>query len=234
MKMKRTFGIGLVSAAALCAGIASANAADMYRGGSLKDTPPIAAPCCNISWTGFYLGGNLGAAWPSDDFRYDRFYDYRDNDDAELIGGLHLGYNWQGVNYVVLGIEGDVDFSDTFDYLASIRARLGYAFDRTLLYATAGVAFAGLSDNFFNDRVPGTNFYWDTSSDTGWVAGVGIETKVTPALSVGVEALYYSFDDTNSYYYANDLRHDCDNSMDLWTVRGRLTWHFNRDYDTLK
>ena len=54
---------------------------------------------------------------------------------------MHGGYNWQ-VQQIVLGVEGDVSFSNNANYLASIRGRLGFApWDQWLLYGTAGAAF---------------------------------------------------------------------------------------------
>jgi opacity protein-like surface antigen len=66
------------------------------------------------------------------------------NDDAGLLGGFHLGYNWQD-DEKVFGIEGDANLGDSSfrDYLASLRLRLGHTFDNVLVYGTAGVAFAG-------------------------------------------------------------------------------------------
>ena len=74
---------------------------------------------------------------------YVKFSD--EDDDVTLIGGVHVGYNWQS-GARVFGVEGDVSFGDGLDYLASLRARLGYAHDNLLLYVTAGVAFAGKAD----------------------------------------------------------------------------------------
>lgn len=182
---------GLVSAFALMAVAPVANAADIYNGdGGLKDAAPIdyAPP---ITWTGFYLGGHLGALWPDDD-------DVDFADDAVFIGGGHLGYNWQGASNIVLGVEGDIDFADDLDYLASIRGRLGWAFGPSLIYGTAGVAFIEA----------------DEISETGFAAGLGFEHKLRDRVSVGVEGLYYSFDDDNA---AEDL--------EFWTARARLTYH---------
>ena len=69
-----------------------------------------------------------------------------ENDDVTLIGGVHAGYNWQS-GARVFGVEGDVSFGDGVDYLASARARLGYARDNLLLYVTGGVAFAGFDNS---------------------------------------------------------------------------------------
>ena len=196
------FGFGLAGAGALAAAM-PAGAADIYRRDpvSIKDTPVNYAPA--ITWTGFYLGGNVGAVWPQDDL------ELLDND-AKLIGGGHLGFNWQGPSSWVIGVEGDVNFSDDVDYLASVRGRLGYALGNTLVYGTGGIAFAAF-DNVALDE------------ETGWVAGGGIETKVRPNMSLGLEALYYDFNDASTPLG--------DDSVDAVTVRGRLTIHMNSFMD---
>lgn len=202
-------GVGLAGVGALGAALPS-QAADIYRREqvSIKDTPPVNyAPA--ITWTGFYVGGNIGAAWPEDDVEIL-------NDDAALIGGAHAGFNLQTPSSWVIGVEGDVNFADDIDYLASLRGRLGYAFGRTLLYGTGGVAFAGFDNAAFED-----------DNATGWVAGGGIETKVRDNLSLGLEALYYDFDDVGTV--AGD-----DNSVDALSVRGRVTIHMGGGSDPLK
>ncbi len=194
MKSFKFLGLGLVSALALSAAAPMANAADIYQGGQ-KDIPPgpvnYAPP---ITWAGFYIGANLGAAWDDSDIEI--------VDDATLIGGGHLGYNWQGARNLVVGVEGDVDFLDDVDYLASIRGRLGWAFGPTLAYATGGAAFIGFDDGVFGN-----------DSDTGWVAGLGVEHKLRDRVSVGVEGLYYAFED------------DFNNDANFWAARARLTYH---------
>lgn len=209
MKLK-SVSYALASAAALALAVPAAHAADIYRdGGSLKDAAPVdyAPP---ITWTGFYIGANLGAAWDDTD-------DVEIVDDATLIGGGHLGYNWQGARNIVLGVEGDIDFLDDVEYLATIRGRLGYAFGPTLLYATGGVAFIGFDDDgLFTD-----------DSDTGWVAGAGLEHKIRNNLSFGVEGLYYAFENDDDEFLFED-------DANFWVARARLTYHFGGYGDILK
>jgi outer membrane immunogenic protein len=197
MKQLKQLGFGIIGALALTAVTPVANAADVYRREpSLKDAP-VADYGPPIGWGGLYVGVNAGAAFDN--------ADTFDNSDTTFIYGGHLGYNWQGAGPLVIGVEGDITGADddAVDYLATIRGRLGYSFGRTLLYGTAGAAFVGFSDDFGGD------------SDTGWVAGGGLEHKIRDNVSIGVEGLYYSFDDNNN----ND-------NADFWTARARLTYHF--------
>jgi outer membrane immunogenic protein len=134
-------------------------------------------------------------------------------DQSGFTAGGQIGYNWQ-TGIWVWGLEGDVQYTDvkgggvipvlgapigtvvTQDYksewLATIRGRLGVAFDRVLIYGTAGVAFAEVK---WADSVifPATGtFNAAASSDTrvGWVAGGGIEWAFAPNWSLKGEALY--------------------------------------------
>lgn len=200
--------MGLAGLAAFAAA-APADAADIYKRdqGSLKDPAPVNyVPA--MSWTGFYIGGNVGAVWPEDEIE---LFD----DEERVIGGAHLGYNWQTPSSWVIGVEGDVNFAEGVDYLASARGRLGYAFGRTLLYGTGGVAFAGFDEVGINEE------------ETGWVAGGGLEAKVKENLSLGLEALYYDFDDATTSL-------GDDNAIDALTVRGRITIHTNGGRDPLR
>lgn len=211
---------------------AAASAADINRGGSYKDAPVDYMPA--ITWTGFYVGANLGVAFANNDASIE----YGDSegpietlnfegDDNTWLAGVQVGYNWQKDGPWVFGIEGDVSFADDIDYLATIRGRLGYAVGSTLIYATGGAAFIGFEDGF-----------GDSQSETGWVAGVGIEHKLRPNVSIGLEGLYYNFGGGEDFTIENgegEYARFRSDDADFWTIRARLTYHMGERYeDALK
>ncbi len=139
-----------------------------------------------------------------------------------LVVGTQAGYNWQlgpalwGSSWLV-GIEGDAtitpgwqenrcigkagSFCDNrsitgqLDWLASIRGRLGLAFDRTLIYATGGVAWAKNRQTACSDQ---TTCGFIKEVKTGGVVGGGIEWKYNPALSLRFEGLHYIFNESRT------------------------------------
>jgi opacity protein-like surface antigen len=165
---------------------------------------------------------------------------FKSHDDTSFIGGLHAGYNFQRGD-IVFGVEGDVDFSDDINYLASIRARLGVAQDNWLLYITGGVAFIDMDHDFSISDSYGKKFsFSDSDNETGWVVGGGFEKKLSPSLSVGLEGLYYDFGsnsdehfiETKSYGHSySDFYADTDRDLNFWTVRARLTYRVEEDVD---
>src|SRR6516165_2272701 len=82
-------------------------------------------------------------------------------------------------------------FRSTTDFLASITGRIGYAFDRWLVYGKGGVALVG--DRYHSDDVGGNFFFDATENRIGWTAGAGVEWAFTPEWSVKLEYDYYGF-----------------------------------------
>jgi opacity protein-like surface antigen len=66
---------------------------------------------------------------------------------------------------------------------ATIRGRVGYAWDRLLVYGTAGGAFADV-------QAAAGVLPFMSSTQAGWTAGVGLEYAVTPNWSAKVEYLF--------------------------------------------
>lgn len=209
--------------------LASANAADVYsRGGSLKDGP-VADYRPAITWTGFYFGAHVGSTL-DDTFELSDDVDSLEFEVEEnFIAGVHVGYNWQAAGNFVFGIESSWSFLNgdaeveveglelgelEDEWVASVRGRLGYAAGATLLYATGGVAF--LETELFEDTA------------TGFVVGGGLEHKLGSSFSIGVEGLYYNFEEDLDVA-------DLELERDFWTIQARLSYHFGgRGYDVLK
>ena len=103
-----------------------------------------------------------------------------------------MGFNYQLNGGLVLGAETDIALSGmdgtaagvTFstDYLGSVRARLGYAVDRVMLYGTGGLAY-GRGDL----QIGGLS---NKQTQWGWALGGGVEAMVAPQLSARIEYLY--------------------------------------------
>ena len=132
-----------------------------------------------------------------------------------LAGGT-LGYNWQVSSFVV-GFEGDAswvgEYGSNGDYgtsgpvvgnpafpsftketwLATARARFGYAVNNLLFYGTGGYAAAGVEAGV---KDASTNALLDsaTSTRSGWTAGGGLEWGFAPNWSAKFELLYMKFD----------------------------------------
>jgi outer membrane immunogenic protein len=102
-------------------GLGNASAADLgTRAPVYKAPPPVAAP---YSWTGFYVGGDIGAFWTHsgpgvwdpgpNPFSFGEFPIVGNLDkDGQFVGGVHVGYNWQFAPTWVAGIEGDWSWTD--------------------------------------------------------------------------------------------------------------------------
>ena len=187
--------LALVAAATLAS--APAYSADLR----MKAPPPVvAAPI--FTWTGFYLGANIGAGWISREVT-DSFFgaEWTNSSDARFIGGGQIGYNWQFNNFV-LGIEGDIDGivnksrsrtvtvpAGTFtlngqndgNYVATIAARFGFAFDRALLYGKAGYGWVGGTGNLLivNNATGASVSLGGDGTRSGWMLGGGLEYAIT-------------------------------------------------------
>lgn len=134
-----------------------------------------------------------------------------------FVGGGQIGYNWQFMPNWLVGIEADIAYTDfrdsttvttlplagpgtlanTFstrlDYLGTVRGRVGYVFDRTLIYATGGLAYGRVrnSVNFFGTAGQLQFTGSESSVETGYTVGGGIEHAFLPNWTVKGEYLFY-------------------------------------------
>jgi len=173
------------------------------RAADVVQEPPVEIPV--FTWTGFYVGVQGGYAWTNIDVDPGGFG--IDDLNGGMFGG-YVGYNWQSGPWVI-GAEGDFNgvwndqtsfvagppaFTTEIgtDWLASIRARAGYAFDRTLVFATGGVAFTKASEDL--TFVGGPAFSGDDTF-TGWTIGGGVEYAFTDNWIGRAEYRFYDFND---------------------------------------
>ena len=137
----------------------------------------------NLDVSGYMLGGQVGC-----DYQFAPTW-------VVGIEGAALGGNIsKTTNFATtVSVPGDdtASFRSTTDFLASITGRIGYAFDRWLVYGKGGVAFVG--DRYHVEDVDGNFFFDATENRIGWTAGAGVEWAFTPEWSVKLEYDYYGF-----------------------------------------
>ncbi|UXM95135.1 porin family protein [Bartonella sp. HY329] len=130
------------SAAALIAATA-ANAADIVQPAPYEPAPVVTVP--TFSWTGAYVGGQIGGSWSDSNVRTERNVGFLplgytkgtswSPDGDGFVGGLYAGYNFEVGNNVVLGAETDFVWGDVKDSYSSIDR---YAADSVYNYNTEG------------------------------------------------------------------------------------------------
>jgi outer membrane immunogenic protein len=189
----------LLSSAALAALTSASFAADLPSRKAPAPVPYVAAPI--FTWTGFYLGAEIGAGWLNDKGRFFApgpvgSLNY-DRNNAGVVGGGFAGYNWQLSNSIVIGAEADIEgtsitsntvaptISESLPWQGSLRGRLGYAMNNALFYATGGLAFGQI-----DTRYPGFNF---SGTQPGWTLGGGIEYAFNNNWFARAEYRYTSF-----------------------------------------
>jgi outer membrane immunogenic protein len=176
----------------------SAMAADLSRPPPEPyKAPPMMVPV--FTWTGFYIGGNLGGAWAHTDVTDTLFglnFSNGNSNNGVFIAGGQVGGNYQFGNFVV-GLEGTFDWAaknnsnttgitvpggniiqvtSNNTWVSTLAARFGVAFDRVLVYGKGGGAWIGNNGFTVTNVTTGVSFTGSNSNTTtGWVAGAGIE-----------------------------------------------------------
>jgi outer membrane immunogenic protein len=193
-----------------------------------------------FSWTGFYLGANVGYGWGDADHQPGNGgTGINDFDIDGAFAGGQIGYNWQ-IDQFVLGAEADIQWSGIeggcatgtcgggvipqsteheIDWFGTVRGRLGYAAGEWMPYITGGYAFGEAT----RTTGAGGGAEADASID-GWVAGAGVEWAFAPNWSAKAEYQYLDFGDETYDFPAG-----IDPVVDLTvnTVRIGVNYRFN-------
>ncbi|KJF67042.1 outer membrane protein [Rhizobium nepotum] len=178
---------------------------------------PAAEAAPLFSWTGFTVGVQGGYGWNNNDVSVVGISGETSADfNGGLLGGF-VGYNYDLGNSWVVGIEADFDknwgddsatilgtgFDYGFDWQGSVRGRVGYAFDRALLYGTAGWAYArGYAE------VPGIVDEKETFN--GYTVGVGLDYAFTDMMFGRIEYRYTDFGDKDFNFGGAAINADVD------------------------
>ncbi len=186
-----------------------------------------------FTWNGFYVGINAGygfgtSKW-SDTVTGVSTGDFDIN--GALVGGT-AGYNMQ-LGGFVLGIEGDIGGSfikgsttsncittceTSNNWLATLRGRLGYAFDRFLPYVTGGASFGDIKG-----EVASAGSFGKTA--VGWNVGGGLEYAFRNNWSVKLEYLYVNLG-TATCGAGCSTTNPFDVTFSTQIVRGGLNYKF--------
>ena len=159
-----------------------------------------------------------------------------------FLGGGQIGCNYQFATNWVAGIDGDFSWADVkgntidpyftnknfhskTDFLATATGRLGFAWDRWMVYGKGGVAWA---DDKYN-LISGSTDASVGEHRTGWTAGVGVEWAFWDNWSVKVEYDHYGFGSRRVVFatggYVTNIPADVDQRIDV--VKAGINYRFN-------
>ncbi|NIX78076.1 outer membrane protein [Microvirga terricola] len=234
----RTSLLGLLAGtAALVVAASTAQAADLP---SRRGPAPVYAAVPAFTWTGFYVGANAGYGWSTGTSRYyDPAFGYvGSSKKGGFVGGGQLGYNYQ-FGMFVLGAETDIQYASVGNkgasygrayypgnsdgYFGTIRARLGVAFDRALIYGTGGFAYGDVGGNNSYDQLLG--YRRDGGTNGGWTLGAGAEYAVSDNITAKVEGLYVNLDTKSNY--ALGERYSGRRDTEFGVLRAGVNYKFN-------
>jgi outer membrane immunogenic protein len=258
----RRFALMLLATSSLVTLTEVTSAADIAPRMATK--APAVAPIAYYNWTGCYVGGHVGWGWGKKDVSTgdipalgagNTFLAFGDDVDG-FLGGVQAGCNYQINPNWVIGVEGQYswanlkgDFSrDPFltgkigrgtfsartDWTATLAGRVGYAWDRWMIYGKAGVAWAGDKYDIAGLRTLTPYFLNGSETRTGWMIGVGLEYAFWNNWSAKVEYDYLDFGNkavtlTGLFAGVVAIRTNVDIDQQIHVVKVGLNYRFG-DY----
>jgi len=166
-------------------------------------------PSTAYNWGGGYFGLNGGYGFGNSEWTVAGVSTGSFNVTGFLFGGT-LGANFQ-TGQLVLGLESDFDWSSvtgsssvagctaigapvgaacqtkSANWLSTARGRVGYAFDRILVFATGGLALTNLEIALTQPALS------DNNVEAGWTVGAGIEFAFADNWTAKAEYLFVDF-----------------------------------------
>ncbi len=187
------------------------------QGAALAADPPLPVKAQPVKalpfdWNGAYVGGHVGITRGRVDNTLTEFAPVSSSESfGPWFGGVQAGYNLLLRSGWLLGIEADITFTnhlvpnqviatrdssvttltETLDYVGTIRGRIGYAFDRVMVYGTGGFAYS--QARIVESPGVGPDDDRRLMLRAGWAAGGGAELALNSYWSARVEYLYHQF-----------------------------------------
>jgi outer membrane immunogenic protein len=226
------------------------SAGDGARAADLPGKAPIytSQPPVAYSWTGFYLGGHVGAGWATNDWIATQLLNLGGpirlgaGGATGFLGGAQAGVNYQ-LDAMVFGLEADVSWAQISggscntiegtihctsraDRLGTIAGRFGIAADRALVYLKGGAAWLH-DDQLLSIVGPDVAV---SGNKWGWTAGAGIEYALTHNWSAKLEYDFMDFGTSSLVFVlapGTNATTTADIKQRLQTVKFGLNYKFD-------
>jgi outer membrane immunogenic protein len=182
-----------------------------------EPAPSLPPPPPAFTWTGFELGAQVGGAANQSTVNLPPFSDTYNG--GGVFGGIHIGFNYQLMGPLVVGVQAEYNFagitgnnvSPPLNFLetavrefGSVDGRLGWAFDRVLIYAIGGFAYGdirnqimcgpGQCSGFPTLALGGVSTIRDFAANRyGYDVGGGIEYNFYGNWTARAEYRYYNW-----------------------------------------
>jgi outer membrane immunogenic protein len=165
-------------------------------------------------WSGIYIGGKLGGVWSDLNWTQDANLfnggipgaaaDFSPSGFAggiigggnvqigQWIFGAELSYSGVSLSQTITSpyFPATDTFSSKIDYIGTVEARIGYSFNRVLVFGKGGWAGSNASLTLVNN-VTGATSVTDDFVD-GWTIGGGVELLTWSSFVIGLEYDYVS------------------------------------------
>ena len=176
------------------------------------------------NWTGAYAGGFVGAIGGNADWSYQSVPPFSNGVNtstslAGILAGGTFGYNLQTGSWVT-GVEADLGWTNagggksapcpsgflftceaSMNWLSTVTGRLGYAFNRLMVYGKGGLAIGEMTaSSVFNPRTlnldasqtaPAATAFSASDTAVGWTIGGGFEFALAQNWSAKAELMYF-------------------------------------------
>jgi outer membrane immunogenic protein len=158
------------------------------------DLPPPAPAAPSYSWSGLYIGGNLGAGFSAGTFSDVFGATFTTPVNTTFLGGGQAGVNYEFPSGFLIGAEAMFDWAPNQNnnisatlggatatagvynrWVTTATGKFGHAWDRILVYAKGGGAWVGTSNSALAVSTGAPLALSAPSTNWGWTAGVGFE-----------------------------------------------------------